>query len=101
VIWVAVVAGSVGCYLLKLAGMSVPSRVLADPRVRRVAAMLPIALLGSLVVTQTIATGHRLTVDARLPGVAVAVVAVWRRAPFLVVVVLAALTTALIRLAAG
>ena len=33
-IWAAVLATSAGCYLLKLAGLSVPARVLASPRVR-------------------------------------------------------------------
>ena len=33
--WTAVLLGSAGCYLLKLAGLSVPRRLLADPRVRR------------------------------------------------------------------
>jgi Branched-chain amino acid transport protein (AzlD) len=66
--WAAVLAGSVGCYVLKLAGVSVPQRVLADPRVRRIGALLPVALLSALVATQTFATGHDLTVDARAAG---------------------------------
>ena len=96
--WTAVAIGSAGCYLLKLAGVSVPARVLADPRVRRVADMLPIALLATLVALQTFTTGTRLAVDARVGGVAVAAVAVLARAPFLVVVALAVATTALLRL---
>jgi branched-subunit amino acid transport protein len=84
--WAAVLAGSVGCYVLKLAGVSVPQRVLADPRVRRIGALPPVALLSALVATQTVATGHDLTVDARAAGLAVAAVAVLGRAPFLVVV---------------
>jgi branched-subunit amino acid transport protein len=95
--WAAVLAGSVGCYVLKLAGVSVPQRVLADPRVRRIGALLPVALLSALVATQTFTTGHDLTVDARAAGLAVAVVAVLLRAPFLVVVAGAAATTALVR----
>jgi branched-subunit amino acid transport protein len=95
--WAAVLAGSVGCYVLKLAGVSVPQRVLADPRVRRIGALLPVALLSALVATQTFTTGHDLTVDARAAGLAVAAVAVLLRAPFLVVVAGAAATTALVR----
>jgi branched-subunit amino acid transport protein len=98
VIWIAVLGGSLGCYALKLAGVSVPERVLESALLRRVAAALPIALLAALVVTQTLATGRHLHVDARVAGVAVAVLAVLRRAPFLVVVGLAALTAALVRL---
>ena len=95
--WAAVLAGSVGCYVLKLAGVSVPQRVLADPRVRRIGALLPVALLSALVATQTFTTGHDLTVDARAAGLAVAAVAVFARAPFLVVVAAAAAATALVR----
>ena len=71
----------------------------ADGAQRRRSA-LPVALLSALVVVEAVAQGRHLQVDrARLAGVAVAAVAVWRRAPFLVVVVLAGLTAALFRLA--
>ena len=76
---------------------TVPAGVLAQPRVQRVAVLLPIALLSALIALQTFTDGRGLVVDARLPGVAVAVVAQWRRAPFLVVVVSACATTALLR----
>jgi uncharacterized membrane protein len=99
--WAAILLGSAGCYLLKLAGMSVPRWVLDDPRVQRVAAVLPVGLLAALAAVQTFADGRHLTIDARVAGVAVALVAIWRRWPFLVVVGLAAATTALLRLVAG
>jgi branched-subunit amino acid transport protein len=104
VIWAAVLACSVGCYLLKLAGVSVPPRVLERPVVRRVADLIPVALLAALVAVQVFATsgshgGQHLAVDARLAGLAAAVVALLLRAPFIVVVVLAAVVAALIRLA--
>ena len=95
--WAAVLVGSLGCYALKLAGLSLPPRVLDDARVQRVAGLMPMALLAALVAVQTFADDKTLTVDARLAGVAVAVVAVWRRAPFLVVIALAAATTATLR----
>jgi hypothetical protein len=98
-IWAAVLTGAAGCYLLKLAGLSVPARVLDNGHVRRVAALLPIALLAALVATQTVADGAALTFDARVAGVAVAVAAVLLRAPFVLVVAAAAATAALVRLA--
>lgn len=98
--WAAVLAGAAGCYLLKLAGLAVPDRVLEDARIMRIAALLPIALLAALVATQTLTTGPALALDARAAGVMVAVVAVALRAPFLVVVAAAALTAALLRLPA-
>jgi branched-subunit amino acid transport protein len=97
--WAAVIASAVGCYLLKLAGLCFPDRVLNRPFVRRVADLIPVALLGALVVVQTLSTGQSLTVDARLAGVGAGVVALLCKAPFLVVVVVAAVTTALLRLA--
>jgi branched-subunit amino acid transport protein AzlD len=97
VIWAAVVVGAIGCYAWKLLGLSVPERALNEPRVRRVAALLPVALLGALIAVQTFTVGQSLTIDARAAGLAVAAVAVWRKAPFLVVVGLAAATAALLR----
>jgi hypothetical protein len=61
-------------------------------------AMLPVALLAALVAVQTFtAAGGVLTLDARAAGVAVAVTALLLRAPFLVVVILAAATAAVLR----
>ncbi len=99
-LWWAVIAGSVGCYLLKLAGMSVPHRVLDHPMVERIADLIPVALLAALVGVQVFASSGSLVVDARLAGLAFAVVALLLRAPFLVVVFGAALVAALVRLAA-
>ena len=99
-IWTAVLTGAVGCYLLKLAGLSVPDRVLDNGHVKRVAALLPIALLAALAATQTVTDGRDLAFDARATGVAVAIVAVLLRAPFIAVVAAAAATAALVRLAA-
>lgn len=98
-LWIGVLAAAAGCYLLKLLGLSVPHGVLERPTVRRIAALLPVALLAALVGVQTFADGAAVMVDARLAGLAVAVVALLLRAPFLVVVLAAALTTALLRLA--
>jgi uncharacterized membrane protein len=93
-----VLGGSVACYLLKLAGLSLPQRWLEGERVQRVAALLPVALLAALIATQTFSSGRSLTLDARAVGLGVAAVAVVLRAPFLVVVAAAAITTALMRL---
>ena len=92
--WAAILLAAGGCYLLKLAGLSVPRRVLEHPRVERVAARVPVALLAALISTQTFGEG----LDARAAGLAAAVVALLLRAPFLVVVAAAAATTALLRL---
>jgi branched chain amino acid efflux pump len=99
-LWTLVIATVVGCYLLKLAGYLMPARVLEHPRMRRLVELLPVALLAALVVVEALADGRRLMFDGpRLAGFAVGALAVWRRAPFLVVVVLAGATAALLRLA--
>ncbi len=95
--WLGILLGSLGCYALKIAGLSLPARVLEHPRVRHVAAVIPVALLSALIAVQTFSTGQRLSFDARVVGLLVAAVAVWRRLPFLVVVILAAVSTALVR----
>jgi uncharacterized membrane protein len=97
VIWAGVLAGAVGCYLTKLLGLSLPRRVLDHPRVQRVADLLPIALLAALAAIQTFADGRSLTIDARAAGVAAGLVAIRSRAPFIVVVAIAAAVTALVR----
>ncbi len=97
-IWAAVLLAGLGCYLLKLAGLSVPPRVLERPAVSRVADLVPVALLAALIAVQVFSTGHRWALDARAAGLAVALALLLLRAPFLVVVAGAALTAALLRL---
>ncbi len=97
-IWTAVLVTAVGCYLLKLAGLSVPAVVLEHPVVERIADLLPVALLAALVAVQVFAGGPALVLDARVIGLAVAVVALLLRAPFIVVVFAAALAAAVVRL---
>lgn len=96
--WLAIVGASLGCYLLKLAGLSVPHEVLERPLVSRVADLIPVALLSALVAVQVLGGAHALVLDARAAGLAVAVVLLLLRAPFLVVVFGAALAAALLRL---
>ncbi len=97
-IWAAVIGAGVGCYLLKLAGLSIPPRVLDHPVVERVTDLIPVALLAALVAVQVLASGPTLVVDARVAGLAAAFVLLLLRAPFLVVVFGAALVAALLRL---
>ena len=96
-IWAAVLAGCLGCYLLKLAGWSVPARWLERATVQRAAVLLPVPLLAALVVVQAFAGERALVLDARAAGLAVGAVLVVLRAPFLLVVVAAAATAAVLR----
>jgi branched chain amino acid efflux pump len=98
-VWIAVVATGLGCYGLKLAGLVMPQRILGDPRVRRFSELVPVALLTALIVVQALANGRTLELNApRLAGMAAAVVALLLRAPFLVVLIVAAALTAGLRL---
>jgi uncharacterized membrane protein len=97
-IWVGILVASGACYLLKLAGLSLPQSLLQDPRVQRTVPLIPVALLAALVATQTFATGHHLVLDVRAAALGVALIAVLLRAPFLVVVAAAAATAALLRI---
>ena len=68
------------------------------PRVSSVVEVLAPAMLAALVVTQTVGGDRELVLDERLLGVAAGGVAVWLRAPLVVVMIVAGATAALIRL---
>jgi branched-subunit amino acid transport protein len=98
-LWVAVLVAAVGCYLLKLAGVSVPESVLNTPSVQRVADYLPVAMLSALVAVELFDGGGTYAVDWRtLAGVAAGVIALLLRQGLLVVFVVAIAVTALLRL---
>ncbi len=95
--WLVVVLVGGATMAIKAAG---PVLLGGRPLPRRLGAaveLLAPAVLAALVVTQTFAAGRALSVDARLIGVAAAAIALWRRAPVLAVIVVAAVTTALVR----
>ncbi|WP_159670441.1 AzlD domain-containing protein [Streptomyces mexicanus] len=93
-VWIAIGVTAVGCYAVKLAGLLVPAGVLEKPLVKRLAALLPVALLAALTAQQTFADGQDLVLDARAAGLAAAAVALVLRAPFLLVVAAAVVVTA-------
>jgi len=100
-LWATVVIGSLGCYLLKLAGLSVPAAWVEQPWVARVVDFVPAALLAALVAVQAVAAGNDLVLDGRLVGLAVAAVALALRAPFIVVLLLAGAAGAMVHALAG
>jgi hypothetical protein len=53
--------------------------------------------VAALVAVQTFSVGSALQIDARIAGLAAAIVALILRAPFLVVVLVAAITAAVLR----
>ena len=95
--WIAVAVVGIATIAIKAAG----PLVFADrPLPRVVTSVMPLlapCLLAALVVTQTLADGRALTIDARAAGVAAGGVALLARAPLLVVLVAAAGTAAAAR----
>jgi hypothetical protein len=85
-LWLAVLIASGGCAALKLAGYVVPARLLASSVARRILEALPVTLLSALIAVSVFATGSHLVLDSRAAGLAVALILVAIRAPFLVVV---------------
>ncbi len=97
--WAGVIALSVGAYAFKAVGAFLGNRIDAETAERWSLDLVVVSVLSALVVVQTVGSGRSIVIDARLPAVLLAALLVWRRAPFLVVVVAAGATAALLRLA--
>ncbi|HEY2650302.1 MAG TPA: AzlD domain-containing protein [Solirubrobacteraceae bacterium] len=95
--WPALLGLCAISYGLKAVGPLLAGGRQLGPRLRLTLNLVPVPLLAALILLQTLSTGHRLVLDARTPALGVAALLVWRRAPFLVVVLAAAATAALIR----
>ena len=96
-LWLMIAALGVSAYALKMCGLVLLGSRRLPQVVDRCLGLIPAALLAALVLKDTFSIGQDLVVDARVAGFAVAVIAAWRRAPLIVVVVLAAAATALVR----
>jgi branched-subunit amino acid transport protein len=97
--WIVVAAVGIATVLFKAAGPVLLGRRPLPPRGQSVVDLLAPVMLTALVVTQTFGGDGEVTVDARLPGVAAAAIAIWRHAPIIVAMVVAGLVTALVRAA--
>lgn len=96
--WGIVVLLAAGVWGQRFVGMFVGGRVLARvPALGRLATLIPAAVVMAVVVQLSVTSGRTIVVDARAAGIAVAAVAVWRRAPFVVVVLVAAAATGIVR----
>ncbi len=97
--WTIMALLAAGVWAQRLLGMFVGGRVLSrQPALGRLATLIPAAVVMAVIIQLTVASGTSLEIDARLVGMGVAGVLVWRRAPFVVVVIAAAAATALVRL---
>ena len=87
---------ALGVYALRATGFFVGD-ALVRGRIREVIEYLPMAIIAGVLALATFTTAGQLQLDARAPGMLVAAVAVWFKAPLALVIVLAAATTALAR----
>lgn len=97
-LWTAILIAALVCVALKAVGYLIPQKWFDAPAPSRTIDLLTVALLAALVATQTLGAGQAIVVDARLPAVLVAAGLLFLRAPFLLVVVAAAVVAALLRL---
>jgi branched-subunit amino acid transport protein len=94
--WIAVIGASALAYGVKIFGASVPESWLSHPRMMRINLLIPVALLTALVAVNSFATKTRLVLDHRSAGIAAGIALLIAKVPFPVVVVGAAITSALV-----
>jgi branched chain amino acid efflux pump len=95
--WTVVLLVGVATIAMKGAGPVLFGGRELPSRLTNVMTLLAPAVLTALIVTAALGGDRRFEFDARLVGVAVAGVALWRKAPILIVLVAAAGATALVR----
>jgi branched-subunit amino acid transport protein len=97
--WIVVIVVGVFTALFKSAGPVFLGRRQLPEKVDSVVLLIAPVMLTALVVLQTFGGDEEIVVDARVPGVAAAAVAIWRGASIVLAMVIAASVTALIRYA--
>ena len=96
--WAVISIVGAGTIVFKSAGPVLLGARELPPRIASVVDVLAPAMLAALVVTQTVGGNREIVLDERLAGIAAGAVAVWLRAPLLVVMAVAAAAAGLIRL---
>jgi branched-subunit amino acid transport protein len=97
VTWTLIILLTLGAYAFKVTGLVFLGGRSLPPMFERCLALIPAAVVTALVMKDTLTTGQDLVLDARALGIAVAGIAAWRKAPLIVVIVLGAAVTALVR----
>ena len=95
--WTFVFALAVTAYAFKVLGLVLIGDRPLPPMLDRCVELIPAALIAALVVKDTFSVGQQLQIDARVAGVAAAVIAAWRKAPLIAVIVIGAAVTAALR----
>ena len=95
--WTLVLTLAAGAYFFKVLGLVIIGDRSLPPVLERCLALIPAALIAALVVKDTFSVGQHLQIDARVAGVGAAVVATWKKAPLILVIVIGAGVTAAVR----
>lgn len=94
--WPLLILLAASSYGLKALGVTALGTVV-ERRLGPVVSLLPAALFSALIMVMTFEEAGELAFDSRVAGVAVGALAVWRKAPLLVVVAAAMAVTAALR----
>ena len=70
--WIVLGATSALCFAIKMLGYFIPESWLAHPRLQRINALIPIALLSALVMAEGLVTKTHVVIDHRLAGLVAA-----------------------------
>ena len=95
----SIIVLAIGTYTMRLGGVLLRDRLHFSDQFQRLLPMAATALLAALAGTAALMDGAAFAGVARPAGVAVGALLAWRRLPFVVVVIAAAATAALLRLA--
>jgi len=99
--WALVFGLAAGAYAFKVLGLVVVGDRALPARLERCLALIPAALIAAIVAKDTLSVGQHLQIDARLVGVGAAIIAASRKMPVIVVIVVGASATALVRAVNG
>ncbi len=96
IFWISLLVTSALVFIIRFAGYLVPEKYLTNPTALRINTLIPIALLSALVAVQSFTDKASIIIDQRMAGLGVAVIALLLKAPFPIVVIGAAATSAAI-----
>jgi branched-subunit amino acid transport protein len=96
IFWISLLVTSALVFIIRFAGYLVPEKYLTNPTALRINTLIPIALLSALVAVQSFTDKASIIIDQRMAGIGVAVIALLLKAPFPIVVIGAAATSAAI-----
>jgi branched-subunit amino acid transport protein len=97
--WTLVLVLAAGAYGFKVLGLVVVGDRTLPAALERCLLLIPAALISAIIMLNTFSSGQHLTIEPRAAGVAAAVLAAWRKAPVIAIIVIGATVSALVRLA--